>query len=507
MTSARVTDQVASSAAAYIVAETGAVVTHAALEATANQVARAIQQLPLQRGDRVALLLGNHAQFLPSCWGVQRAGLQPVLVDVRLPPEQLCKVLAECAAQALLCTSALAERARKAMAQMPLLKVACAIDGAAAGMLDFAALIASCSGAPLVKTPQPMPMPLFFTAGVSASPKAVQWAHDDDSLDRARQAATLLQLEAGEATGRMLVVGALSQAFIFTLCEGAMRRGVTLVITTSFAAGAVLECIDRFRITHCLCTPNLFTQLLELPVSVRRSYDMSPLRQVLHGLGSCPEVVKRAMIDWWGGILHEFYAGTEVCAHVHLNSSEWLAHPGAVGRVRPAEVQLFDPQGQPVPALRTGLIHFADAQGFVYDNDSTATANARLAGGWTTLGDLGYVDNDGYLYLVEHRDCAVTIGANTVYPREAEAILCGHPNVLEAAVVAVEDAASGGALQALVRVSDGVVANALLELALLDYCRARLSAIKCPVRVEFCDALPRHVDGQLRKAELIRARG
>jgi acyl-CoA synthetase (AMP-forming)/AMP-acid ligase II len=279
------------------------------------------------------------------------------------------------------------------------------------------------------------------------------------------------------------------------------RLGATAVVMESFDAAACLAAIEHYRVTHAQFVPTMFTRMLRLPQSERQAYDLSSLRYVLHAAAPCPVDVKRRMMEWWGPIIYEYYAGTEDIGSSFISPAEWLAHPGSVGRPM-AEMHIVGPDGSEVPVGETGTVYFAGGREFAFHNDPEKTASIQDRHGWRTLGDVGHVDDDGYLYLTDRSADMIVSGGVNIYPRESEHILITHPAVLDVAVFGVPDEEMGEAVKAVVQFADPAVA--VTEDELLEWCRERLAAYKCPRSVDVVAEMPRDPNGKLFK-RLLRA--
>ncbi len=246
-------------------------------------------------------------------------------------------------------------------------------------------------------------------------------------------------------------------------------------------------------------------RLLKLPPETRLRYDHASLKVAIHAAAPCPVQVKEAMIRWWGPVLYEYYAGTEGNGYVACDSHEWLAHPGTVGRALVGEIRILDDAGRVLPAGETGTIHFANGPAFEYHNDAAKTAASRSREGWSTLGDVGHVDAEGYLYLTDRRHYVIISGGVNIYPQEVENLLVSHPKVADVAVIGVPNDEYGEEVKAVVQPMDMKDAGPALAAELIGFCRAHLSHLKCPRSVDFDAALPRHPTGKLYK-RLLRER-
>ena len=279
------------------------------------------------------------------------------------------------------------------------------------------------------------------------------------------------------------------------------RFGATVVVMERFDAEEALRAIERYRVTHSQWVPTMFIRMLKLPEETRSAYDLSTLRYAVHAAAPCPVEVKERMIDWWGPVLHEYYAGTEGNGFVYADSPMWLEHKGTVGRPLLGEVHVCDEEGAELPPGRTGIAVLRGRAGFDYHDDPAKTASSRdpLGRGWTTLGDVGYVDEDGFLYLTDRLSYMIISGGVNIYPQEAENVLAVHPKVADVAVFGVPDAEMGESVKAVVQPVDSAEAGPELERELIDHCRERLAHYKCPRSIDFRAELPRHPTGKLYK--------
>jgi long-chain acyl-CoA synthetase len=279
-----------------------------------------------------------------------------------------------------------------------------------------------------------------------------------------------------------------------------LRVGGTVVSFRKFDAEATLRAIAEFRATHCVLVPTMFIRMLALPLSIRSRYDLSSLRSAVHMAAPCPITVKEQMIDWWGPIIDEMYSGTEAVGHTIIRSREWLAHKGSVGcATAGCEIRILDESGVPLPPLESGQIYMRNGHRFEYHKDPDKTDSAYAADGWATLGDIGYLDMDNYLYLTDRKANMIISGGVNIYPQEAENVLLEHPAVADVAVIGVPHPEYGEQVKAVVELKRPADDEAQLATELIDWCRSHLSKIKCPRSVDFVKSLPRNESGKLMK--------
>jgi fatty-acyl-CoA synthase len=292
---------------------------------------------------------------------------------------------------------------------------------------------------------------------------------------------------------------------MWTMC--AQSVGATTVVMQRFDAEQALECIQRYRVTHAQFVPTMFVKMLRLPENTRRAYDLSSLRRVVHASAPCPPDIKREMIDWWGPIIDEYYSSSEGAGITFIRAEEWLTRPGSVGRPILGTPHILDEFGAELPPGEVGDIYFDGGYPFAYLNDEAKTRAARSPQGWVTVGDVGYLDEDGYLYLTDRRHHMIISGGVNIYPQEIENALLSHPLVVDAAVFGVPDEVMGQSVKAVVQLTDpllaeGERADAMAD-ELLTWLRARLARYKCPRSISFEDELPRTDAGKLNKQPLI----
>ena len=285
-------------------------------------------------------------------------------------------------------------------------------------------------------------------------------------------------------------------------CMATLATGATLVVMEHFDAESYLRYLEQYRATHSQVVPTMFVRMLKLPEQTRDKYDVSTIECVIHAAAPCPIPVKKQMIDWWGPVLHEYYAGTEGNGFVYCNSEMWLAHEGTVGTPINCVVHITDEEGNELPQGEVGAVYFEGGSTFEYHNDAEKTASSRHPLGWSTLGDVGYLDADNFLYLTDRKAFMIISGGVNIYPQEAENVLTMHPEVVDVAIFGVPNDDFGEEVKAVVQPkhmpADDEAASQLAG-ELIQYCRSHLADVKCPRSIDFREELPRHPTGKLYK--------
>ncbi len=490
---------------ALIMARSRETVTYAALEARSNQGAQLFRALGLRRGDAIALLMDNNARYLEICFAAQRSGLFYTAMSSRLAPQEAEYIIRDCGAKALIVSASLAGQAAELLTKNPQVQHRYSVGGAlprhepweaAAGRQPAARIKDESAG-----------RDMLYSSGTTGRPKGVKTELLDEAIDAPNTLTAITSKLYGlDASCVYLSPAPLYHAAPLRFNMTVLRFGGTAVIMEHFDAEEALALIERHRVTHSQWVPTMFVRMLKLPSEARRRHDLSSLRVAIHAAAPCPMQVKAEMIGWWGQVLYEYYAGTEGNGFVACTSTEWLAHKGTVGRALLGEIRILDDaSGDLLPTGETGTIYFANAPAFEYHNDPEKTAASKSRQGWTTLGDVGHVDGEGFLYLTDRKHFMIISGGVNIYPQEIENLLVTHPKVTDVAVIGVPNVEFGEEVKAVVQPADPSAAGPALAEELIAWCRAHLSHVKCPKSVDFEAELPRHPTGKLYK-RLLRER-
>ncbi len=486
---------------AVIEAESGTTITFGAFERASNRFAHLLRAIGLQKGDGLVVLLENRAEYLTLAWGGLRAGLRVTAIATHLTPPEIDYILDDSGAKVLVTSARFADVASKLVASGIDDERRLMLDSPSAGFVALDERLADQPATPIADQAEGVEM--LYSSGTTGRPKGIKKPLPDAPFGtlspQYRRVVTHYEIN---ATSRYLSPAPLYHAAPLGFNLRTLRVGGTTVIMKKFDAEQALALIEQHRITHSQWVPTHFVRLLRLPDEIRLRHDLSSHRCAIHAAAPCPTEVKRAMIDWWGPIVHEYYAGSEGNGLTVISSEEWLAHPGSVGRPINGNVHICDDQGHPLAAGQVGTIYFEGGATFEYHNDQDKTAQSRNHLGWSTLGDIGYLDEAGFLHLTDRKAHMIISGGVNIYPQEAENILVVHPKVVDAAVIGVPNAEFGEEVKAVVQPVDMIAAGAELEAELMAHCRAHLSPVKCPKSIDFADALPRQENGKLYKRKL-----
>lgn len=470
---------------------------YAELDERSRRCAHLLRAAGPRTGDHVAVLMENRAEVFEVCWAALRTGLYATVVNTRLSADEAAYVVADSGAQVLVVSAGQAALAEAIAPQTPRVRRRLVVAGPLRGHEDYEAALAAVADEPLAGERDGETM--LYSSGTTGRPKGVK-----RPLPEGPPGATFRLRTVFEAMGYgpdtvYLSPAPLYHAAPLGFTTGVQRVGGTVVVMPRFDAEQTLRLIAEQRVTHAQFVPTMFVRMLRLPDRVKARYDLSSLRSVVHAAAPCPVELKRAMIDWWGPILWEYYAGTEGNGMTLIDSADWLAHPGSVGRPLIGEVHVVGDGDRELGPGETGVVYFAGGARFEYHNDPAKTRDSYSAHGWSTLGDVGHLDRDGYLYLTDRISHMIISGGVNIYPQETENVLALHPAVADVAVIGVPDPEMGEQVKAVVELLDPGQASDALAAELIEYCRARLAHYKCPRTVDFTAALPRHENGKLYK--------
>lgn len=488
---------------ALIMGGSGFTQTFAELDAAANRLSRLLRAAGLKPGDHVAMCMENHDRYLEVVWGCHYAGLVYTCASSRLRGAELDYIVNDCGARAYITSKYMSDQAEEILSTTPNVELRLMLDGTINGYESYESAVAEHSPEPLEES-RVAGLDMLYSSGTTGTPKGITREFPNEPLDAPATAVVgLLQmLFAVDDTKIYLSPAPMYHAAPLRFCLAMHALGATIVAMENFDAEEYLQLIEKHQITHSQVVPTMFIRMLKLPEEVRPRYDVSSLEVVIHAAAPCPVPVKKQIIEWFGPVVHEYYAGSEGNGFVYCNSEMWLAHEGTVGMPIACSLHITGEDGEEVPVGQPGTVYFEGGGEFEYHNDPEKTKDSRHPKGWSTLGDVGYLDEDNFLYLTDRKAYMIISGGVNVYPQEAENVLVTHPKVMDVAVFGVPNTDFGEEVKAVVQPvempADDASASALAS-ELIQFCKTQLADVKCPRSIDFRPELPRHPTGKLYK--------
>ncbi len=484
---------------AYLMSTSGERVSYRQLEERANRCAQLLRSLGLRDGDGIALFLVNGPRYFEPCWAAQRAGLYYTPLSTHLTAGEVAYIAKDCGARVLIASRELGDVAAQLAERLPGLRARLMVGGSVPGFESYEEAVAAQPAHPIADEREGQDM--LYSSGTTGHPKGIRVPLPDRAVGDPDPMAIGMTQGMWSATPEDVY---LSPAPLYhsapLRCTMALQRvGATCVVMERFDPERALALIEEHRVTLSQWVPTMFVRMLKLPAAVRRRYDLASHRSAVHAAAPCPVPVKEQMLAWWGPIIHEYYAATENNGSTAIGPEEWLAHKGSVGKPIGVKIHIVDDDGRDLPPGEIGAVYFEGGGRFQYHNDPAKTADCYTQQGWSTVGDVGYADDEGYLYLTDRKSNMIISGGVNIYPQEAENVLITHPKVADVAVFGIPHEEFGEEVKAVVQPVARADAGPALENELLEFCREQLAKLKCPRSVDFQAELPRHPTGKLYK--------
>ncbi|MEZ5169227.1 MAG: AMP-binding protein [Acidimicrobiia bacterium] len=487
---------------AVVLDDTGEILTYKELDDRSNRLAQLLADAGLGFGDHLAFVCGNDLRFHELCWAAQRSGIYYTAINWHFNADEVSYIVDDCDATALIVSDEFRGMAAEITPKLDdSVATRLIIGGTLDGWENYEDAVARFPAEPIAEELEGHAM--LYSSGTTGRPKGVKY-----HLERQPIGTTPILVEVFrnlygfDEDSVYLHPAPLYHSAPLQFTMLALRLGATVVITRRFDPEGALRAIDRHEVTHSQWVPTMFVRMLKLPEEVRNGYDVSSMKVAIHAAAPCPVSMKRAMIEWWGPVIHEYYAATEGIGATFIDSEEWLEHPGSVGKPVLGPIHIVDDDGNEVPAGEVGVVWFEGGGSpvtFEYHKDEEKTKESHNEDGWATTFDMGYVDEEGYLYLTDRKTFMIISGGVNIYPQEAENLLVEHPKVMDAAVFGVPNEEMGEEVKAVVQPIDMADAGDDFEQELIAYLRSNLAHYKCPASVDFEAELPRHDTGKLYK--------
>ena len=488
---------------AFIMGASGEVVTFAELDAKANQIAQLLRASGIQTGQHIAMMLKNCREFIEVVFGCSRAGVVFTPISTHLKKEETAYIINNCNARLFIASASLASVATEAAEHAPELLRKFIVGGETAGFEDWQSAVASQPSDEI--SDQSLGVPMLYSSGTTGKPKGIFRAPQNTDLDAPHPLKLVGAYYGFSDTTVYLSPAPLYHSAPLFYNTLNMTGGGTSIIMDRFDPEQALALIERYEVTHSQWVPSMFIRMLKLPEGIRERYDVSSMQRAIHAAAPCPIDIKRQMINWWGPVICEYYSSTEGVGFTLIDSEDWLAHPGSVGRPLTGVPKILDDEMKVLPPGEVGQIYFDEIGRFEYFDEPGKTDEAFDTRGWGTVGDMGYLDADGYLYLTDRKNFMIITGGVNVYPAEIEGLLVTHPQIADAAVFGIPNEEYGEEVKAVVQLLDHEEAGDALAGDLILWMKERLSSVKVPKSVDFMEQLPRMDNGKLYKRHLMEA--
>lgn len=488
---------------AFIMGATGEIVTYSQLDERSNRAAQLFRSLGLKAGDHIGMMLENNRQFTEIVWAAQRSGLIFTPISTHLKKEETAYILQNCHAKLFIGSLKLSEVAQELLNEETGVEHYYMVGGIKPGFESWEEAIAGQPDERIADEVNGAPM--LYSSGTTGKPKGVFSKNYEKDVNTPPFLAPTIGTFFGFGEETVYLSPApLYHAAPLHYTMMAIYNGGTIVIMEKFDPEQALRLIQEHRVTHSQWVPIMFVRMLKLPEEVRNAYDTSSMQIAIHAAAPCPVEVKEQMIEWWGEVIVEYYAASEGIGLTIIDSPSWLQHKGSVGVSLLGELHIVDDDDNELPPGEIGTVYFSgDHLAFEYYEEPEKTADAYNARGWATTGDVGYVDEEGYLYLTDRKNFTIISGGVNIYPQEVENILVGHHKIADVAVFGIPNEEFGEEVKAVVQPMNWADATDETAIEIMEWLREKIASIKMPRSIDFLENLPRMDNGKLYKRHLV----
>ncbi|MFT4518206.1 MAG: long-chain acyl-CoA synthetase [Halioglobus sp.] len=488
---------------AYLMGSSGETVTYKQLDDRSNQGAQLFRSLGLKAGDHIGMMMENNRHFIEIVWAAQRSGLIFTPISTHLKKEETAYILENCGAKLFIGSGKLAEVAEELLAETTAVEHFYMVGGIRPGFESYEEATDAQSATRIEDESNGVPM--LYSSGTTGKPKGVFWAPAETDVNTPTPLVATIGafFGFGEETVYLSPAPLYHAAPLHYTMLTTYNAG-TIIVMEQFESELALRLIQEHRVTHSQWVPIMFVRMLKLPQEVREAYDTSSLQIAIHAAAPCPIEVKEKMIAWWGEVIVEYYAASEGIGVTIIDSANWLTHKGSVGPSLTGDLHIVDDDGNELPIGEIGTVYFsAEDRAFEYFDEPEKTAGAYNEKGWATTGDVGYVDEEGYLYLTDRKNFTIISGGVNIYPQEVENILVSHEKIADVAVFGIPNEEFGEEVKAVVQPMNWADATDETAFEILEWLRERISSIKMPRSLDFNAELPRMDNGKLYKRHLV----
>jgi len=487
---------------AIIHSATGQSYSYQQLDDRSNQLAQLLFDIGLRRGDHISILMENDLRYFEVAWAAFRSGLYLTTVNQYLTSEEAAYIIDNSESRVLVTSAKLKEVAVSLPSQCNIVERWLIIDDAAGEFENYDDAISAYPSEPLAEEPAGSTM--LYSSGTTGRPKGILRPLPEGNIGDVANPIGLLQsaLWGFDTETVYLSPAPLYHSAPMGFTAGTIANGGTVIMMPRFDAIGALKAIEEYRVTHSQWVPTMFSRMLKTDEKERSGFDLSSHKIAIHAAAPCPKGVKQQMFDWWGPIIYEYYGGTELNGLTHVTPEAWLSKPGTVGQAILGIVHICDDDGKEMPVGESGLVYFELPEmpfEYLKDEEKTKSAQHPQHANWSALGDVGYVDDEGYLFLTDRASFMIISGGVNIYPQEIEDAMIMHPKVQDVAVIGVPHEEMGEAVKAVVQLVPGIAVSVEPEDELLEYAREHIAHYKCPRSVDFAEELPRLPTGKLYK--------